>query len=168
MGTVMRLITTNRDTLIRRLETIRGWEVFALTSFLYLAANASHLFDPPYWDAAVGVYYQGVWLYHHGMHYAELLCQPTILAGGPYINAFYAFSALFALLLKVIPVRAVFLIFHLITIAGAGLTTTLFFLMLRPRVGALSSLVWVLVAASNPIWTGQTATMHIELPNIAL
>lgn len=144
------------------------FKIFALSSLLYLAANASHLIDPPYWDAVIGVYHQGAWLYRHGIHYLDLLRQPTSLAGGPNVNVFYAFSTLFALLLHVLPLKGVFLFFHLVTIAAAGLSTTLFFLMLRPRVGPVCALGWVLAAALNPIWTGQAAAMYIDLPYTAM
>ncbi len=153
--------------LVRRLEATKAREVFALACLFYLAVNAPHLTDPPYWDAVMGVYHQGVWLYRNGFHYADLLRQPTAERGGSNVNVFFAFSALFALLLRVLPLKGVFFVFHLANITGAGLTIALFFAMLRPRVGGVAALLWILVAASNPIWTGQVASMYLEVPYTA-
>ena len=54
--------------------------------------------DPPYWDAILGVYAQGIWLFRHHLNYALLLQEPSYIDGGAKVHLFYGLSLLFAIL----------------------------------------------------------------------
>jgi len=133
--------------------------------FLFpLLLNWQRLFDPPYWDAITGIYTQGVWLYRHHFNYAELARLPHFMEGGPNINLFYVFSPLYAILLHYFQLRFVFLFLHLLILFCAGLVAMLFFRIMHAEYSWWLALSWCLTAMLNPIWSGQTASLYVEIP----
>jgi hypothetical protein len=153
----------------RFVDSLRFRPTVFLSAFLVLLlVNLAHLFDPPYWDGLVGVYSQGVWLLRHHMSYTGLIAQPSFGQGGSNIDLFYAFAPLFALLSSLLRPGVVFLIFHLTTLACAAWTIALFAGMLRGRRPVWPWVLWILSASADPIWSGQTASMYLEVPFAAL
>jgi len=144
--------------------------ILFLDVFLVLwLVNHAHLFDPPYWDGLVGVYSQGVWLSRNHFSYKGLMAQPIYEKGGANVDLFYAFSPLFALLSHVLNPPSVFLIFHLVVLLCASWTVVLFIAMVRARRPLFwPGLLWILSAAADPIWSGQTASMYLEVPIAAV
>ena len=154
---------------VRSVDNLRFLLAVSLSAFIVLlSVNLGHLLDPPYWDGLVGVYSQGVWLLRHHMNYAGLLAEPAFGQGGSNIDVFYAFAPLFALLSSILRPGVVFLMFHLIVLACAAWTIALFAGMLRGRRPAWPWVLWILSAATDPIWSGQTASMYLEVPFAAL
>jgi hypothetical protein len=141
---------------------------FALASLFIIALNGSRLMDPPYWDALTGVYTQGVWLYRNHFDYRMLAQLPQFNQGGPNVHLFYFFAPLFAALLHLFQPRVVFLILHLLIMTCAAGGLTIFFSILSTIVPAWLAGLWVLAAASNPIWFGQTASLYLEIPLAAM
>jgi hypothetical protein len=137
---------------------------FALFFLLLLAANAAHLTDPPYWDALMGVYRQGVWLGRHHFGYAQLLREASYTDGGPRVHLLYFFAPVFAALNLALPPAEVFLVLHLTMLGAAALALAVFHRVLRTQVSAEAAAVWIAVAATGPVWAGQTASLYMEMP----
>ena len=102
------------------------------------------------------------------MNYAVLRTLPDFEHGGANIDLFYAWAPLFALLSHALKPTSVFLIFHLLVLVSASWTITLFLAMAHGRRPVWPWLLWILSAAADPIWSGQTASMYLELPFAAL
>lgn len=92
----------------------------ALGAVLLLYGSA--LFDPPYWDALLGAFPQGLWLARNGFDGVRLLTEePSYIDGGPSVYPFsvypYVVGALYALELSP---RAVFATLHVVSFASAA------------------------------------------------
>jgi len=144
------------------------FRVFLISFLVLLAANIQHLMDPPYWDAILGVYNQGVWLYRHGFNFALLSRQPTYNEGGPNVTLFYALAPVFALLRCFFSPPGVFLSLHLFVLMAASFCLAIYYRILNQQMTAMLSVLWLIAAASNPIWSGQVASIYLEIPMSAL
>ena len=140
--------------------------VFLAAFFCLLLANLATLIDPPYWDA---IFYssQAVWLKNNGFNYAELWRLPGYFGGGPNTNILYIMAPVNALLLKHLTPEKTFLILHIFNISCAAITFTLFFSILRSCMPAGHAFVWCAAAVVDPIFSGQTASIYIEMPQAA-
>jgi len=141
--------------------------LFVAAFLLFLLVNGCRILDPPYWDALTGVYSQGVWLKQHQFNYALLLKQPVYTSGGPRIDLFCVIAPLFGLLSIFLPPPGVFLIIHLLEIACAAAAMTWLVMILKGSLAPSLAYVWALSAAANPIWSGQTAAIYLEIPAAA-
>ena len=150
--------------LVREHDAAPISRLFAFFFFLLLVANFAHLTDPPYWDAALGVYRQGVWLGRHHFSYVQLLREPAFADGGARVHLFYFFAPVFAVLGRLLPPPGVFLALHLTMLAAAGLSLAVFYRVLRTQVSAAAAAVWIAVAATGPVWAAQTASIYLEMP----
>src|SRR5688572_6089641 len=64
-------------------------------SALLLAVRGYVLLDPPYWDALMGAFPQGVWLARNGFDVARLLTEePVFTEGGPNVYPFSVYPLL--------------------------------------------------------------------------
>lgn len=142
----------------------RPW-LWTLAVFAFLVVwNRSRLWDPPYWDAIMGVYTQGIWLSRHHFDYLTLLEMPHFPVGGPNIQYFGFQAALFAILIRLLSPAVCFWILHHLILLCSAVTTVLAFRMLRQECSRRDALLWTLVAASHPIWTGQSISLYVEIP----
>ncbi len=147
---------------------IRSVHFFWWTFSCLLAFNADRLLDPPYWDAVTGVYSQGLWLKMNHFDFSRLAQLPNYVAGGPRVHLLYAYAPLFAWLSSCFAAKSVFLLLHTLNLIFAAVTITVFFHILRSRLSFVESLVWILAAALNPVWSGQCAGIYLEIPLAAL
>lgn len=140
--------------------------VFLAAFSCLLLANLAILTDPPYWDA---IFYssQAVWLKNNGFNYAELWRLPGYFGGGPNTNILYIMAPVNALLLKHLTPEKTFLILHIFNITCAAITFTLFFSILRSCMPAGHAFMWCAAAVVDPIFSGQTASIYIEMPQAA-
>jgi len=138
--------------------------VFALIAAALVAFNLPHLTDPPYWDAVTGVYTQGVWLQQNGFDFMRLAQEPDYVHGGPNYNVLLLHAPLFAALGLALPPKGVFLVLHLLNLGLSALALTCGFAMLRRRLPTALAGLWMLAAACNPVWSGQTAAIYLEVP----
>ena len=146
------------------LDKLTPRRFYGLSLTLILLLNLDRVLDPPYWDALTGVYTQGVWLYQHHFDYRLLAHLPNFTAGGPNIHLFYFFAPLYAALLHVFRPTSVFLIIHLVVMNASAAGLTFEYAILRNRCPPWLALVWIASAACNPIWSGQTASLYLEIP----
>jgi len=145
-----------------RFLTPRG--VFWFGFLVLAAANAAYLVSPPYWDGIVGVYSQGVWLARNGFNLVALISEPTFAEGGAYLNPFLAWAMLFAALSRTLPPPVAFAVLHVLTVGLAALTLAACFALLSGRTGPRLALLWTVAAAANPVFSGQTAGIYLEIP----
>ncbi len=138
--------------------------VFALIAAALVAFNHPHLSDPPYWDAVTGVYTQGAWLQQNGFDFTRLAREPDYVHGGPNYNVLLLHAPLFAALGLALPPKGVFLVLHLLNVGLSALALTFGFALLRRRLPFALAGMWVLAAACNPVWSGQTAAIYLEVP----
>jgi len=145
-----------------------GFKQIFLLSFLYfLIANLTTLKDPPYWDSIMGVFSQAVWLKNNHFDYLTLHHLPGFLEGGPNINILYLMAPIYGLLFGIFSPVIVFLISHFINIACAAMTFSLFYLVLKTWTPSVYALVWCIAGALNPIFSGQCASIYLEMPQTA-
>jgi hypothetical protein len=131
---------------------------------ILLIGNVDRLMDPPYWDALTGVYSQGYWLMQNGFDYFGLYDQPDYIFGGPRSHIFMIHAPLFGVLSLIFSPEIVFLWLHLLNLLSAAVVATLFFWILKQRLSWKLALLWVLAAAANPAWSGQCASIYVEMP----
>lgn len=137
--------------------------VFAFSFVALTLVNIRHLMDPPYWDG-IFVYSQAIWLKNHHFNLLELARQPGYFDGGPSINPMYAIALLAGVLYKFFSTAVVFLIMHLLNIAWAAFAVTVFYALLRETLKPSLALLWCAAAGSQPIWSGQSAAIYLEIP----
>lgn len=136
--------------------------IFLIWFGALLIINFNTFWDPPYWDAIMGIYTQGVWLFHHGFDYSLLLKQPGYHLGGPNISLFCLFAPFFALLLKIFPVSLIFFFFHILVNAMAAFSLLLAQLFFQEK-SRFSGWIWCLLILFFPIWNAQTASIYLEI-----
>jgi len=141
--------------------------VFGIAFVLLLLMNLQVLTDPPYWDALTGIYSQAVWLKDHNFDYFQLWHQPKWVDGGPHVKILYVLAPVYALLIKFLGAGWAFTSIHIFNIFCAALTFTLFYVFLRDHMPDKLALLWCSAAALDPIWSGQVASLYIEIPQAA-
>ncbi|MFZ5572839.1 MAG: tetratricopeptide repeat protein [Thermodesulfobacteriota bacterium] len=137
--------------------------VFAVCLISLIAVNAGHIADPPYWDS-IFVYSQAAWLKDHDFDVPELARQPGYEEGGPHINYMYALVLGIAVLYRFLSPPLVFLVMHVFTFFCAALLCTWFLRLLIDFIKPLPAVLWCLAAVSQPILSGQSAAIYLELP----
>jgi hypothetical protein len=138
--------------------------VFSVAFLGLLAANAGTLTNPPYWDAVVGVFSQAVWLKDHGFDFFELARQPGYVEGGAQVSLLYLAAPLSGLLYLAFSPRTVFIILHVANIACAAVAFALLYSTVRTCLPWLVALAWCIAGAAHPIWSGQCASIYLEMP----
>ena len=138
--------------------------LFGGGSAALLLANAGALTAPPYWDAIVGLFNQAIWLEQHDFDWVGLWNSPGYAQGGPRIRPLNGVAVLIAGLYSVLSPPQVFFVLHLLTIAAAAGTAVLFFRILSGFIPARHAALWCLAAALNPVFSGQTAALYLEVP----
>ncbi len=119
--------------------------------------------DPPYWDG-IFLYSQAVWLKNNHFNIFELAKQPGYFEGGPNINYMYVLVPGIALLYEQCAPQSVFLIMHIFNIFCSAFVFWAFFTILKMYIKPLRALIWCMVAFAQPIWSGQSAAIYLELP----
>lgn len=146
-----------------RMTRDRGTLVFFSAAFLLLLGrNADRLLDPPYWDALIGVFQQGVWLKDNAFDFLRL--SQMTFAGSPKLYLFNLAAPAIGLAFGFLAPPTVFLLLHVLTIACAAATAAIFFRILSARRSMEESVLWTLAAAVDPTWSGQCAGLSLEVP----
>jgi hypothetical protein len=167
-----RLATTNGF-----LHAVRAGEARiqpgCLLAFAFLALLALHarsLWDPPYWDALIGAFPQGLWLARNDFDLVRLVtAELNCGEGGPNVYPFSIYplgiAALYALDL---PPGVVFLVLHVFVLACAATAATAFFVLARERLpsplGSLATLLFV----GTPLFQSLASQMNMDMPLCAL
>lgn len=144
-----------------------GLRLFAVSFVVLFLYNFPNLNDPPYWDGIVGIFSQSVWLKDHNLNLVELWNQPDYYGGGPREKALNLVAYLVAVLYSFLSPAAVFVVLHLFTITCAALAFSLSVLVLIDFIPLLPALLWGAAAIFEPVFSGQTAAIYLEMPSAA-
>ncbi|MBK7878743.1 MAG: hypothetical protein IPJ77_24050 [Planctomycetes bacterium] len=145
----------------------RPWSTAFLLALVALTCvHASALFDPPYWDALVGAFPQGLWLAQHDFDLVRLLTQErTCPEGGPNVYPFSPYPlAIGALYAAGLEPRTVFLVVHLVVLVSAAATAASAFELARGLLGVRCAVVFGFVFAAAPLFHSLTAQMNMDMP----
>jgi hypothetical protein len=145
-------------------DSTKSWKIFLFFFIGLLTFNSLTLTDPPYWDGLVGVYRQGLWLHHNDFDFVGLSNAILVVDGGPNTFIWSVSSVLLACLWTVVQGKTFFILLHLANLGLAAGTLTLMFGMLRPMMPRRETLCFVALAATDPIFSGQCATIYLEIP----
>ena len=156
----------SQDELAQQFERITPRMLFAVTFAALLVGRSTVLVDPPYWDALMGAFPQGLWLSRHGFDVLALLTkQHTFVDGGPNVYPFSVYPLLVGLLYKLgFAPRVVFSVLHVVSFAcAAGATTALYRFAKRalPTSWALGA---ALVFAIAPLTQSLSVQMNMDMP----
>jgi len=139
--------------------------LFLIVFASLLAVNWATLTNPPYWDAIMGVFNQGVWLDKNDFDFVRLwTTEPKFRGGGSNLDSPSILPVLLAVLYKLFDPTAVFLLYHLATVFMSALVFVLFFLILAKHISPTMALLWCLAAASEPVWGGRCAEIYRDVP----
>lgn len=124
------------------------------------------LWSPPYWDAAMGLFYEADFLVRSGFDYRRLwLQEPQFLRGGPAIYLLSVLPTFIALLTTALgePER-VFLAYRLFTMGCAAAAILGVFAWVRPRAGGLAAACVAAALATSPPFAVQMELLGMETP----
>ncbi len=143
--------------------------VVLLAAFaLLLILRGAVLFDPPYWDALLGLFPQADWQARNGFDPFQLLReQPRYVDGGACVYPFSALPPLAALLQRaVLDVPSRFTILHLATFACTAIACGAVFRLARPFG---RSVAWLAAAAflAQPGTQALACQIGLEMPLVA-
>lgn len=150
----------------RRLPPAR----LGLAVFLVLVFARSYLLaDPPYWDALMGAFPQGLWLAEHGFDVARLLTQePVFVEGGPNVYPFsvypLAIGALYALGLAP---ASVFVVLHLVSFLCAAVSIAALYAIARRRLPAPAGLLLAIACVTAPLFQATACQLSLDVPLLA-
>jgi len=139
-------------------------KIFVFAWLFLLLANATCMLNPPYWDAIVGLFHQAVWLHRNSFDYRALFGQASYYEGGPNVVLLYLLAPVYACLYAMLPAKLVFLVAHLLALGCAAATIALLYAVAKRHIPWRHAVAWCVVGAAEPIWSGQTAAMYMEIP----
>lgn len=144
------------------------WRVVAVFSFIILVIlNLDCLTNPPYWDDIFALHNQAIWLSRHKFDLIQLF-SPTekFIQGGS--NVYLGFMPyLYGILYNILAPKMVHILGHLFNIGCIALAFTLFYLIIKKFTSNGISLLWSLVAITQPVMAGITASLGQECPLVA-
>ena len=154
------------DELALRIERITPRALFALTFAALLLGRSAMLVDPPYWDALMGAFPQGLWLARHGFDCAGLLTgQHAFLDGGPNVYPFSIYPLLIGALYALgLAPRAVFAVLHVVSFACAAGATAFVYRFAQRALPASWALGAALVFALAPLTQSLSVQMNMDMP----
>lgn len=139
---------------------------FILTSITFISLTVlynKYLFNPPYWDAIQGAFYQALWLLKNNFNYIKLYHEPGYLSGGANIYYLNILPFFYAVLYKLFSPLTIFFILHILNILCSSIIIVLFYILSRKYLSRLNSTLFCVACLSNPIFSSQTATINMEL-----
>lgn len=141
----------------------------ALVFVLLLATRGYTLQDPPYWDALMGAFPQGLWLSRHGFDAWRLLTEePVYTQGGPNVYPFSVYPSLIgALYASGISRAAMFVVLHLVSMVCAAVAAAALFSVAKRRLPAPAGLLLLCVFVSAPMLQSLASQMNMDMPLVA-
>ncbi len=139
-----------------------GAVVFALIA----AWHGDILYEPPYWDAAMGLFLEANFLAEHNFDYRRLWFEePRFIEGGAAIYLTSVLPTLVALLMVWCPTpESVFLIYHLLTFACAAAVGILIWALARPFAGSPVAALAAAAVLTTPLLAVQIEMLGMDIP----
>jgi len=142
--------------------------VAAAAFALLLILRGAVLFDPPYWDALLGLFPQADWQARNGLDPFRLLReQPGYVQGGACVYPFSVLPLIVALLQRAsLDAPSLFAVLHLATFACAAVACGAVFRLARPFGRAIA---WLAAAAflAQPGTQALACQIGLEMPLVA-
>ena len=122
--------------------------------------------EPPYWDAAMGLFVEADFLVRTGFDYRRLLFEePRFLEGGTAVYVVSLSPTVLALLMWIVETPAtVFFIGHLFTFAWAAALVLLVYELLWRRTGKLGAGLIAVATITAPLVAVQVDMIGMDLP----
>lgn len=146
-----------------------GWIVLATCWVVLCLLKRETLDSPPYFETAMGIYREAIYLIEHRFDYHHLrFHEPWGNIGGGFCYMISVIPTLVALLIQWLPSpRAVFLVGHLLWYGFAALMGTGLYASFRAGLGPWGSLVLMAACLSTPLAMVQIETMTLDVPMVA-
>jgi len=127
--------------------------------------EAAKLFDPPVWDAAMGLFPGAFVLAGNGFDLLELLRQPGYQEGGPNGHSTSPVTLLTALVLMVTGggTRG-YVVLHLLHFAVTARALLYLGQLARPVLGSTGAALLCVATLLHPTFSAQTGAMYLEIP----
>jgi hypothetical protein len=140
--------------------------VFALALAALFLLRREVLFDPPYWDALLGAFPQGLWLARHGFDVVRLLVsEKTYVDGGPNVYPFSVYPLIVGALYRSgLSVERVFLVLHLLSFVSAAALVAGLYRLARAALPALHSALLALVLFTSPLFAALACQSNMDMP----
>jgi len=127
--------------------------------------EAAKLFDPPVWDAAMGLFPAALTLAGNGFDLLELLRLPGYQAGGPNGHSTSPVTLLTALVLMATGRGARgYVVLHLLHFAVTAWALLYLGKLARPVLGSTGAALLVVATLLHPTFSAQTGAMYLEIP----
>lgn len=130
-----------------------------------VAVHWNHLWEPPAWDAAMGVFPPAVWLHRNGWDLLRLIELPAWQAGGPNVYSLSLVTWITALTLPLdLGVHGHLPALHVaqFTAAAAGLLAL--HKLARAAFSSRTALLLTAAVGLAPVWHAQTTQLYLEIP----
>ncbi len=139
---------------------------FALAVFIFLVLTRLEVLTfPPYCDTLVGPFSDAIWLLRHHFDYLSYLHQDNFINGGPQVYPNSIYPSFLALLMKLLPNPAMFLItIHLIVFVLASFTVSLLRSILLNKFDSVTSALAAVCVLSFPLFQSMSELINMEMP----
>ncbi|MDD4181153.1 MAG: hypothetical protein PHE87_05955 [Victivallaceae bacterium] len=134
------------------------WKLFFVILMLLVGLNISIMTNPPYWDEILGLHNQALFLANNNFNFATLYGQnQSYISGGSCIYPIGILPLFYGLLYWTLPPLYVHIIGHLLNLVAISFATTLFLQLVRRFSSTLTTILWGMVALSEPIVSSRMA-----------
>lgn len=136
---------------------------------LLLALRWDTLGDPPYWDALMGAFPQGLWLARHDFDVVGLLTrEPVYTQGGANVYPFSVYPPLVgALYAAALSRGAMFAALHVLSLASAAVSAAAIYAVARRRLPAPAGLLISAVFVATPLCQSLASQMNMDVLLVA-
>lgn len=142
--------------------------VFWVLALVVLAsANSFRLDEPPWWDAAAGMFYAADTLAATGFDLPALLAEPTYSEGGPNTHALSPITWLTGVVLGLFGASPGIEILHWLHFGIAAFAALKLFAIARRFLPRWTSILCVVAAIATPLVFVQTGYTYLEIPTLA-
>lgn len=157
---------------MRALATLESrlspWKLGAIAFVLLCFARGATFADPPYWDALMGAFPQGLWLAEHDFDWWRLVHEPVFIVGGPNVYPFSVYPWIVgALYATPLAPKLVFVVLHVVNAVCAAVAAGAVYSVARRRLPAPTGLLATLVLVTAPLFQSLTCQMNMDMPLLA-
>ena len=134
------------------------WKLFFVILMLLVGLNISIMTNPPYWDEILGLHNQALFLANNNFNFATLYgSEQNFFNGGSCVYPIGIMPLLYGLLYWTLPPLYVHITGHLLNLIAISFAATLFLQLVRRFASTLTTILWGMVALSEPIVSSRMA-----------
>jgi hypothetical protein len=137
---------------------------FALAFALILLLKWGTLTEPPYWDAAMGVFPPAITLSATGFDILGLLASPRFIDGGPNVHSTSPVTLVTAAVYMALGGGSrTLVVLHLLHFAVAAWALVLLHRLARPSFGSYGAALLCLAVLLHPTFSAQVSYLYLEM-----